>query len=170
MNEEWKRCRNEHYEVSSLGRVRRATARAGTVAGKVLRPGVGKRGYPIVVLYDGNRGKTSTNVHELVAAAFIGPRPDGMWINHIDGNKINNCAGNLEYVTPAGNMDHASRTGLLKKGDERPNNSKLTEVQVREIRTLRKAGLSLNQVASRYGVNPVTIHDAATGRTWRHVS
>lgn len=46
-------------------------------------------------------------VHRLVAAKFIGPCPEGMEINHKDGNKENNHWTNLEYVTHAENIRKA---------------------------------------------------------------
>jgi len=56
-----------------------------------------------------------TSVHQLIARTFI-PNPDNKpYVNHIDGNKINNAISNLEWVTPQENTQHASRIGLLKK-------------------------------------------------------
>ena len=45
--------------------------------------------------------------HHLVAAAFLGPRPLGMQINHKNGIKTDNYFTNLEYVTPSQNSWHA---------------------------------------------------------------
>lgn len=60
-------------------------------------------------------------LHRLVANAFI-PNPNGKpYVNHIDGNKRNNCVDNLEWVTEQENVDHAIRTGLWRpkaKNDE----------------------------------------------------
>jgi hypothetical protein len=53
-------------------------------------------------------------IHRLVAKAFI-PNPEGKpEVNHIDGNKLNASASNLEWVTGSENLKHAHKTGLKK--------------------------------------------------------
>ncbi len=47
------------------------------------------------------------HVHVLMMKVFIGPRPDGMVINHIDGDKHNNRLDNLEYCTQKENEHHS---------------------------------------------------------------
>ena len=53
-------------------------------------------------------------LHCIVWETFIGEIPDSMQINHIDGDKHNNCLENLELVTPSENMCHAWKMGLCK--------------------------------------------------------
>lgn len=46
-------------------------------------------------------------VHELVLAAFVGPRPPGYQADHVDGDRAHNAADNLEWVTPHENVRRA---------------------------------------------------------------
>lgn len=48
-------------------------------------------------------------VHQLVAAAFLGPRPDGHDIDHIDGDPQNSKPSNLRYETVAVNRARHGR-------------------------------------------------------------
>lgn len=51
--------------------------------------------------------------------AFNGKAPDGKeFVNHIDGNKHNNDATNLEWCSREENMRHAVATGLMESQRE----------------------------------------------------
>lgn len=107
-DEKWKPIidRND-YEISSLGRFRhRVNGEFRSIKTKQI-PG----GY-IQVNYFLNGKRQYRYIHRLVAEAFI-PNPENFpWVNHIDGVKNNNTAGNLEWVTPSENTSHGFRTGL----------------------------------------------------------
>jgi hypothetical protein len=86
----------------------------GTVRAGVMKPKLSNCGYYRIMLSKlGWQGWFS--VHELVAAAFIGERPEGLQINHKDGSKTNNHWANLEYVTCQQNVQHAINLGLRRK-------------------------------------------------------
>lgn len=102
----------DNYEVSNLGRVRRIKSGCGTYEGRILNFIENGKGYVIAPMTL-NSKKYRRYVHRLVADAFI-PNPDGKpEVNHIDGNKRNNCVDNLEWVTRSENCAHACRTGLF---------------------------------------------------------
>jgi hypothetical protein len=57
----------------------------------------------------GAHGTRLLQVHRLVTAAFIGPCPADMEVNHIDGDKSNNHTSNLEFCTASENLKHRNR-------------------------------------------------------------
>ena len=88
--------------VSSLGQL---TLRSGRASRGYLR----KDGYWEAQYRSASAlGHRSERVHRLVAFAFLGPPPSSerLHVNHKDGDKQNNAAYNLEYVTPAENRAH----------------------------------------------------------------
>lgn len=86
------------YEVSNLGRVRsyRRPGRARSLATEphVLQPSKAGRFWTM-----GFGQNSHCNIHLLVAEEFVGPRPPGMEIRHLDGNPENNRADNLAWGT-----------------------------------------------------------------------
>lgn len=90
---------NEHGEIFSYARG----------LGTVLRTYPSGSGYPSVYLWIGNR-RIFIAVHRLVAHKFIGPRPDGAVIMHLDGNRANSAASNLAYDSQSANVSHWHRT------------------------------------------------------------
>lgn len=105
--EEWREVPDAlGYLASSLGRVKHASP-----GRKPAKPVPNKRGYGRIWTGGTRETKVRRTVHSLVAAAFHGPRPEGMVINHIDGNNQNNRPENLEYVTQKENVAHAARLG-----------------------------------------------------------
>lgn len=96
-----------NYEVSNLGNVRNKKT------GKYRNPTIDTQGYKSIALTNDSYLKT-VRVHVLVARMFIGPRPNGYDINHVDGNKLNNAVSNLEYCTRSDNVRHAYENRLNK--------------------------------------------------------
>lgn len=86
--------------------------------GRRLAVQISNAGYARVELHDRNVAR-KYSVHRLVAEAFV-PNPEGKpHVNHIDGNKLNNAASNLEWTTQSENQLHAYRAGL-QRGYRKP--------------------------------------------------
>lgn len=157
------------YEVSNHGSVRRASAGPATKIGRRLKPYPDTMGYPTVRLCNLKRIRQYT-VHTLVAAAFIGPRPEGLDVNHRDGIKSNNRDSNLEYCTCGENIRHAFASGLVKTRcrGEKHHKAKLKESDVRDIRA--NNGISAAEWGRVLGVSRNTIHRVRSGQNWRHIT
>ncbi len=170
------------HEVSDLGRLR-TVARMCRGSGLRRDGGLPMRSVPMRILglrtlRNGYKRSTISIenrqhqrlVHRLVAEAFLGPPPSTIHqVNHIDGNKANNCINNLEWRTRQENGKHAYATGLSisRKGTEHWR-SKLTDAQIVEIKSLIGTA-SQREIASRFGVQQPQISRIATGKRWAHL-
>ena len=96
------------YKVSNFGNIMNLHSN------KFLKKRLSTNGYYIVDLRKNHRSRVF-RVHRLVALSFI-PFVDGkVFVNHIDGNKLNNNASNLEWCTQSENVYHAYNAGLNKR-------------------------------------------------------
>lgn len=131
-----------------------------------MKPRLGTSGRLSVSLSVGGKERTF-DVHTLVAEAFLGPRPVGLEINHIDGVATNNRSDNLEYCTRRENMRHAYRLGLSKELGFGVDHhlAKLTMDQVRIIRACN-ASVSDYLLARVFSVSRPTINKVRKGLTW----
>jgi len=123
--EEWRSIPGyeEIYEASNLGRIRTAegkTTSSARFSKRVWRQRIlkskqkirrgGKRDEQVTLWKDG-KGKMFL-VSRLIALTWCDGYSDGMTVNHIDGNTLNNNAENLEWITLAENIRHGFDTGL----------------------------------------------------------
>lgn len=164
------------YEASSLGRVRsldrvcemlssHGTPMKRLHKGRVLSPGYARRtGYWIVILVEVKR-KVTTPIHVAVAAAFHGPRPDGLDVAHENGDKSDNRAKNLSYKTRKENLRDQLRHGTRLHGEKRWN-ATLTRDDVLEIVERRKGGERAIDLAGEFGVHQSQICHIMSGKSW----
>lgn len=132
----------QSFLVSNLGRV--FSLPDGVHMGHVMNGAISHYGYVTVNLRRGDK-RESALVHRLVAEAFL-PNTDGLGeINHIDCDKTNNAAYNLEWCDRQSNMDHAKEHALL--------NPRLKPV----IRSDGKRFKSVKSAAAALGVSPTAV-------------
>ena len=157
------------YQVSNYGRVK-SFHNNGV---RTLNPSFADYpGYYVVNLTKNGKQQTQY-VHILVAQAFI-PNPENKsYVNHIDGDKLNNCLENLEWTTPTENSRHAWRNGLIKSRTGTKNlHSKLTPEQVRYIRVSYKPhdeNFSIVALARKFNVSKSTIYLVLARKTYKDV-
>lgn len=149
---------------------------------KFLKPKINKYGYHCLTFYKNNK-KISVTIHRLIAQTFI-PNPENKpEVNHIDGNKTNNCVKNLEWVTASENHKHAYRIGLevpkygsknsmygkgyLRAGDKCPT-AKLTNEQANEIRRLYSTKkYTQKSVGALFGVSDSVVYWILKNKTYK---
>ena len=166
------RCWEGIYEVSNHGNVRRIKEGKGTRGpNHVLQPSREKTGYLFVKLRFNGR-LDQIKVHKLVMQTFVGLRPDGFEINHIDGNPANNRLTNLEYCTSSQNKFHAYIMGrsIVSCTGSSNGRSKLKESDVIKIRErYTNGGITQQKLADEYGVNQTMIGFIVRRASWPHL-
>jgi len=124
-------------------------------------------GYRMVTLCR-NKKKRGFRVHHLVLETFRGPRRPGQECRHFDGDKLNNALDNLIWGTHTENAGDSLRHGTQVRGEQN-GGSKLTAVQVREIRTRFANGESQTAIAAEFGINQRTVNRIVNRVHWKHV-
>lgn len=159
------------YQVSDMGRVKSLK----TKRGMILRPKKNKYGYMVIMLSKNNVTK-NYSMHSLVLTAFVSERPEGLVVNHKDGNKANNNLSNLEWVTTRENVWHSHEVLMNPYGNppirygEKHHCAKLTKEKVIEIRELYSAGeFSSRQLGRMFGVSKVNILNIVNDKIWRNI-
>ena len=159
--EQWKVVKGfENYLVSSLGNVK-------TINGKLKKVVYdSKNDYGYVELWKNNKGK-KFRIHRLVAETFIPNTLGKEQVNHIDGDKKNNCISNLEWVTPKENIRHAIENDLssIKYGSKNLA-SKLKEEDVKYIRENAGINKSVKELSEIYNVSTTTIYNIINYKKW----
>ena len=109
------------YQVSNMGRVKslertviKKNGRKQHRKERILKPRTTHYGYLEVCLSDNNNGRFFL-VHRLVCEAFQGSPKNKPCVNHIDENKTNNVASNLEWCTYTENINYGTRNARISK-------------------------------------------------------
>ena len=164
MSEEWRTIMGSDglYSVSNLGRV------MNNRTGRVLVPKTLPSGYQRVkVRTDDN--KRDKYVHRLVADAFC-DHPHGCdVVNHIDNDKLNNRADNLEWTTQRGNVIHAMKQGRVKNFPLAQMVAAIKDGEMRVFRSIHEAEVETGCDHKLIG-NACRIGGSAKGYKWRYVA
>lgn len=132
MNEIWRDIEGYEglYQVSNLGRVKRLERKSphdrrggiSILQEKILSPTDNGNGYKIISFrVPGSR--KNYYVHRLVAQAFVANPRNVDYVNHIDRNRENNSADNLEWCTQAENIAHSAEYMRKPRAKCKPTNT-----------------------------------------------
>lgn len=134
-----------------------------------VRKYVDKDGYAIIHASNKKISKTF-KVHRLVAKAFVKGFSEGLVVNHKDGDRLNNHASNLEWISPLENERHARQVLGKRCVGEKASRSKLKTKDILKIRELYVARvLNQPQLAKKFQVSQSQITRIINKRNWSHV-
>jgi hypothetical protein len=160
----WKEIKDcESYQVSNLGNIKNI------ITGKLRKPNI-KNGYCYTSM-NVNDNEKSLRIHRLVAQAFlVNDDENKTYVNHIDGNKLNNKLDNLEWITPSNNVKHACETGLLESQARKVLQYDKKGIFIKEYESINDASIitsiddgSICKVCKGNGVNK-----SAGGFIWKY--
>lgn len=173
MREVWKDIPScPGYQASNAGRIRSLDrivvgkdGKAKRFQGITLRAFPNKAGYLCIRVGRNN----PTMVHRLVAEAFFGPCPKGMYVCHNNNDRGDSRPSNLRYDSPKNNQQDRKAHGTYYRG-ERMAHAILTEAKVRRIKkALASKSITHKELAAKFGVSRPAISAIAAGRNWAHV-
>ncbi|MCR5652216.1 MAG: HNH endonuclease [Ruminococcus sp.] len=144
------------YEVSNLGHLRTKCNVKGiyTSEYRYVKPTDNGKGYLRFNLKQ-NKKQVTVYLHRLVAVAFVDNPHDYEEINHIDENKYNNRAENLEWCTHLYNCNFGTR-------NERSSKKRQKRIKCNELNLYFE---SIQEAAEWLGVVKTAISNCLNGRT-----
>jgi len=139
MKKEWRKHPTiKHVEVSNKGDVRIN-----------ITPHITMNGYVKANLLKRN----SEYVHRLVAETFLKGRKKELEINHIDGNKQNNCVNNLEFCTHKENVSHSFKALGRNFKNRLPRKPNVTKNVAQEVYKMYHVyGFSVTELSYLYNI------------------
>lgn len=180
MSEKWKPVKGYEglYEVSDFGRIK-SLKRTETVKNKrgetytrshkerILAQTLdGRSNYLQVMLCKDGKGKKHL-VHRLVANAFIENPLSLQEVNHIDEDKTNNCAANLEWCTHKYNSNYGSRQAFGR--GEKNSQNKFSEELIKQVRcefVARDPEKGLTALSKKHGISMPHLCAILRGKRW----
>lgn len=154
-----------NYEVSDEGEVRNKTTK------QILKGRLSKSGYYQVNIKINETNKFSNRyIHRLVAQYFIENKENKREVNHKDGNKLNNDAENLEWVTSSENQRHRHSIGIKRTSNRHVGMFNSDNKLVKNFNSIIEAAAFFNKT-SRVNIDNVLQgkQKSAYGYFWKYL-
>lgn len=174
--EEWKDVPGyeELYAVSNFGRVKSYSKTRKNRNGKckkkerILKQSL-RGGYFLVGLAKYGQSKTFS-VHILVASVHVSGKRPGLEVNHKLGNRKDNRAWELEWITHQQNIQHAFDIGIKSQIGSKSPRAILNEDKVIEIRSkFKPLKYTRKMLSEEYGVSVASIKKILNRTNWSHI-
>lgn len=141
---------------------------------KFIKPLLINSGYFLIRLRNDFKEK-SLLLHRVIADTYIENIDNKEQVNHIDGNKLNNCVLNLQWNTPSENMRHAYDNNLIKLSDKKIKACSDNGKKIGKYNLVDKSKLVLDEINGIYyntlteaarviGISHQTLSDKLTGK------
>ncbi len=156
---------DQTYQISNFGRIRNRNQ-------KTLR-GSSIQGYRTLNI---RIGAIHLNfyIHKLVAIHFVPhPKTDEQFVIHLDFDKLNNVADNLQWVSRIGLTQHNRQNpaNIHKRKPETGKHYKLNPGKVKIIKQMLLSGKSRpKMIAKQFGITSTQVSRIKKGENWKHVS
>lgn len=138
------------YELHSSGKIRRVKTK------RERKLGLKQCGYLGLVFTQPNAKPRGYDFHVLMALTFLGPRPQGCDVSHIDGNRHNNSIENLCYESRAANMARNTKPPRFPK----------RHMSAERIALIRAEQGPLRQVAKKFNISLTHAWRIRNNRAW----
>jgi hypothetical protein len=139
----------QNYEISSQGRVRNSKT------GFAMKTLTNTTKQSFVRLYGGGYGAKNAYIGQMVLAAFIGPRPEGLEVSHLNMQQSNNRLENLAYET---------KSAIMKRAWYANGNKQTSDETRAKIKALYATGLSLNGIQKALNLTRNVVQNQVDGR------
>lgn len=160
----WKQIPNSNYLVSNFGNIKNIKTQ------KNIKKYIHQGRFYVKFRIKGGKAK-AFNVARLVCIAFNENPFNKPEVNHIDGNKLNNKAGNLEWVTREENIRHGVKNNLIPPTrGEKSGKTKLKWEDIKFIREHYKPfdkEYSSVQLAKKFNISRSTLGYILSNKTWK---
>ena len=174
LNEEWKPIKGYEnlYEISNYGRVRSldkyVKSKNGSMQfrkGKLIIPHIPNKKAPYYQIQLWKNGAYKYfYIHQLVYIAFVGQIPEGMQVNHLNENGLDNRLENLNLMTPKENSNWGTRNE--RRANKQKNRKDLSRpvLQLTLDSNLVKEYPSIMQAYRETGLNNSSICKCCNGK------
>ena len=135
MSEQWKRISTHpDYDISDKGRIRKKAKREF----RYIATSTNAHGYSKCNIQNGNPSERTQLLHRLVAKAFIPNPEDKPVVHHINADKTDNRAENLEWCTHQENSQAAAETRWAGHVAQKTFNNREIMREIQDIKGLLK--------------------------------
>lgn len=164
-----------NYAISNYGRL--VSYKDEVTDGKFIK-GTNLDGYSVIRMRLGNDQTYTVMIHKLVAEAFCKKKSRYHdRVIHLDFDKQNNQAENLEFVTRSQMYEHAknspalaaSRNTKIKRGKQGHKLSRTKVARLKQQIFDPKRTLTLSQLAAKYNISEMQLYRIKRGENWSEI-